>query len=98
VLELVFDRVWVMWTGRFKKFLKVIFGRTSLLLEMAFGGRYELLTGVVGSLIAVAIAVAGHCGYTMGLALLPLFTALSAFDGGLGGCGPTAVGDCSRIN
>jgi hypothetical protein len=99
ILELVFDRVWVMQIGRFKKFLKVVFGRSSLPLEVMFDGRYELLTGVVGSLIAVVVI--GHYGNAMGSALLPLFATLStfpgAFDGGLGGHGSTTVGDLSRV-
>jgi hypothetical protein len=88
-----------MQIGRFKKFLKVVFGRSSLPLEVVFDGRYELLAGVVGSLIAVVVI--GHYGNAMGSALLPLFATLStfpgAFDGGLGGRGSTTVGDLSRV-
>jgi hypothetical protein len=83
----VLNRVWVMRTGRFKKFLEVIFGRPGLSLETAFGSYYELLTGVTGFLIA--ITVIGHYGNATGSALLSLLATLSAFpgafDGGLGG-------------
>jgi hypothetical protein len=88
-----------MWTGHFEKFLEVIFGWPSLPLEVAFGSRHELLTGVADFLIVVAVA--GHNRNATGLALLPLLATLSAFpstfDGGLGGCGSTTVGDRSCI-
>jgi hypothetical protein len=88
-----------MKTGRFKKFLEVVFGQPSLTLEVAFGNRYELLTGVVGSLIAVPFA--DHYGNTMMSALLPLFATLSAFlgsfRGGLGGHSPTTIGGSSHV-
>jgi hypothetical protein len=86
----MFDRVWVMWIGCFKEFLKVVFGHLSLSLEVTFGIGYELLTGVVSSLIVVAVA--GHYGNVTGSALLPLFVALNAFDGGFRGCGLTTIG------
>jgi hypothetical protein len=60
-----------MQIGRFKKFLKVVFGRLSLLLEVMFDSRYELLTRVVGSLIAIAIA--GHYGNATGQRFCPFF-------------------------
>jgi hypothetical protein len=91
----VLNGVRVMWTGHFKKFLKVIFGRLSLSLEMAFSSRYELLARVTGFLIT------GHYGNEMGSALWSLLAILSAFlgaiDGGLGGCGPTIVGSRSHV-
>jgi hypothetical protein len=88
-----------MQIGHFKKFLKVIFRRPSLSLEMAFDSHHELLAGVTGFLNAVAIT--GHYGNATGLAFLSLLATLSAFpvafDGGLGGCGPTIVGSRSRV-
>jgi hypothetical protein len=84
-----------MKTCRFKKFLEVVFGRPCLPLEVAIGSHYELLTGVVGSLIA------GHYGNTTVSTLLPLFAALSAFPGsfhgGLGGHGLTTIGGSSHV-
>jgi hypothetical protein len=91
--------VWMMRTGRSKKFLKVVFGQPSLPLVVTFGSCYELLTRVVSSLVIVAIA--GHHGNATGSALLPLLTTLSAFpgtfDGGLGGCGLATIGGRSRV-
>jgi hypothetical protein len=46
----------VVWVGRFEKFLEMIFGRSCLAFEVAFGCHYALLTGVTGFLIATAIA------------------------------------------
>jgi hypothetical protein len=49
VLERVLDRVWVMRTGHFKKFLKVVFGYLSLPLEIMFDSHYKPLIRVVRS-------------------------------------------------
>jgi hypothetical protein len=88
-----------MWIGCFKKFLEMVFRRLSLPLEVTFSSRYELLAGVVGFLIV--IAVAGLYGNVAGSVLLPLLAALSAFpgtfDSGLGGHGPAMFGGRSRI-
>jgi hypothetical protein len=85
----VLNWVCVIRTGHFKKLLKEIFGPPILSLEVVFGSRHELLVGVAGFLIA--IAVAGHYDNAMGSVLLSLLDALraflGAFDGGLGGCG-----------
>jgi hypothetical protein len=79
----------VIQTCHFKKLLKEIFGPPILSLKIAFDSRHELLAGVTGFLIA--IAVAGHYDNAMGSVLLSLLDALraflGAFDGGLGGCG-----------
>jgi hypothetical protein len=77
----------------------VVFGRLSLLLEVAFDSHYKLITRVIGSLIAVVVA--GHHGNAIGSTLLPLLAAFSAFSGafgsGLGGHGPTTIGDRSHV-
>jgi hypothetical protein len=99
ILELVFHRVWVMQTSHFKKFLEVVFGQPSLPLDFMFDSHYELLAGIVGSLITVAIVA--HCGDAMGSALLPLLATFITFpvtlDSGLGGCGPATIGDRSHV-
>jgi hypothetical protein len=88
--------VWVMQTGRFKKFLELVFGWPSLPLEVTFGSRCKPLAGVIGLLAIVVVAVASHHGTMMGSALLPLLAALSAFpgafDGGLSGHCPAIAG------
>jgi hypothetical protein len=94
------DKVRVMRTGHFKKFLKVVFGWPSLSLEITFGSRYEPLTGVVGFLTAVVIA--DHYGDATGSLLLSLLATLSvfhgAFDGNHGGRSPATASGCSRIS
>jgi hypothetical protein len=60
VLELVLDRVWVMRTSRFKKFLKVAFGLLSLSLEVMFVSCYKPLIGSVS--FRTVVAIAGHYG------------------------------------
>jgi hypothetical protein len=86
--------------GRFKKFLKVVFGQPILPLEVMFSSRYEPLTKVVG--FVTAVAVVGHYGDAMGSVLLSLLAILrafpDAFDGGLGGHGQATTGDRSRIS
>jgi hypothetical protein len=98
-LSLYLDRVRVMLTVHFKKFLKVVFGWASLPLEVVLGSCYEPLTGTLGFLTAFAVAI--HYGNKMGSALLPLLATLSAFpstfDGGLGERGPTIVGGRSHV-
>jgi hypothetical protein len=85
--------------GYFEKLLEMIFGRPSLALEVVFGGRYTLLIGVTGSLVATTVV--GYCGDVMGSLLLPLLAALSAFpgalDGILGGCGSATISGHFRI-
>jgi hypothetical protein len=44
----VLDRVWVLQTRHFKKFLEVVFEWLSLPLEVTFSSHYEPLAGVVG--------------------------------------------------
>jgi hypothetical protein len=78
----------VVQTGRFEKFLEMIFGQSGLALKIAFGSHYILLIRVAGSLVATAIA--GYYGDAMRSPLLPLLAALSAFPGALGG----ALGGC----
>jgi hypothetical protein len=72
----VFDRVWVMQIGCFMNFFEVVFGWPSLALEVTFNSPYELLAGVVGFLIAVAVV--GHYDNMMGSALLHLLATLSS--------------------
>jgi hypothetical protein len=72
-----------MWTGCFKEFPKVVFGRSSSPLEIVFDSCYELLTGVVGFLPAVAFA--GRCSEVMWSALLPLLSTLRTLSGTFGG-------------
>jgi hypothetical protein len=74
VLGLGLDRVWVMRTNHFKKFLKVVFERPSLPLEVVFGSRYKPITGVVS--FRPATAIAAHYGKVMQSALLPLLATL----------------------
>jgi hypothetical protein len=57
----------VVWTDHFKKFLKMIFGRLSLLLEVSFGSRYTVLVGVAGFLITTFVP--GCYGDVMGSSL-----------------------------
>jgi hypothetical protein len=64
-----------MQTGRFKKFVEVVFGRTSLQLEVTFDSHYEPLAGVV-SFIAT-IAVAGHYGNATGWRFCPFLPPLT---------------------
>jgi hypothetical protein len=66
-----------MWTNHFKKFLKVVFERPSLPLEVMFGNRYEPLTGVVG--FRPTTAITAHYGKVMRSALLPLLATLAHF-------------------
>jgi hypothetical protein len=78
----------------------MIFGRSSLPLEVAHGIRYELLVGVAGFLIA-ATATDSY-DTSMGSLLLPLLATLnafsSAFDKDFGGRGPAATIGCrSRV-
>jgi hypothetical protein len=81
----------VVQIGHFKKFLKMIFGRLSLALEVMFSSRYTLLNGVVGFLVATA----GYYGDVMGSPLLSLLATLSAvpstLDSGLGGCSSATI-------
>jgi hypothetical protein len=90
----VLDKVRVTWTGRFEKLLEMIFGWSSLLLEVAFGNRYDLLAGVAGFLIVTAAV--GRYGGAMGSPRLPLLATLSAlsgtFGGGFSGCYPATIG------
>jgi hypothetical protein len=94
------DKVRVMRIGHFKKFLKVVFGRPSLSLEITFGSRYEPLTGADGFLTAVVIA--DHYGDAMGSSLLSLLATPSvfpgAFDDNHGGCSPATAGGYSRVS
>jgi hypothetical protein len=93
VLELVLDKVRVVQIGHFEKFLQMIFGHLSLALEVMFSSRYTLLNGVVGSLVATAIA--SYYGNVMGSPLLSLLAAFSAvpstLDSGLGGCSSATI-------
>jgi hypothetical protein len=73
----------VVQIGCFEKFLKMIFGWQSLVLEAAFGSLYALLVEVTGFLIADTVA--GYYGDVMGSSLLPLLPALSTFLGTHGG-------------
>jgi hypothetical protein len=73
------DKVWVVRTGRFEKFPEMIFGRSSLALEVAFDSRYALLTGVISFLIT------DKYGDMTRSLLLPLLATLSTFPGALGG-------------
>jgi hypothetical protein len=73
---LVLDGVRVVQIGRFKKFLKMIFGRSGLVLDVAFGSCYALLAGVAGSLVVVAVV--GYYNDVIGSLLLPLLATLSA--------------------
>jgi hypothetical protein len=88
-----------MWTGRFKKFLEVVFGRPSLPLDVTFGSHYEPLVTAVGFLTAVFVA--SHYSNAMESALFPLLAALrvfpNAFDGGLGGSSLAAAGGRSHV-
>jgi hypothetical protein len=89
----------VVRTGRFEKFLEMIFGRPSLALEVTFGSRYTLLTGVTDFL--VVNTVVGYYGNMTGSPLLPLLVALSTFSGalggGLGGYGSATVSSHFRV-
>jgi hypothetical protein len=95
----VLDRVWVMPIGRFKKFLEVVFGWSSLPLEITFDSRYEPLTGVVD--LYPTIVVARSYSKAMWSALLSLLATLSAFpgtfDGCLGGHSPASTSSPSRV-
>jgi hypothetical protein len=79
----VLDGVCVVRTSHFKKFPEMFFGRPGLVLEVALGSHYALLTRVTSSL--VTIIVASYYGDTMGSLLLPLLASLSAFPSALGG-------------
>jgi hypothetical protein len=91
--------VLVMQTSHLKKFLKMIFGRSSLSLDVTLGNHYALLVIVDGFL--VTSATAGHRGDMMGSPLLPLLAALKsfscAFDYGFGRNDPATVGRRPRI-
>jgi hypothetical protein len=88
-----------MWTGCFKKLLKVVLGRMSLSCEITFSSRYEPPIGVISFLSVVAIA--GHCSKVTRSVLLPLLIALSVFsgalDGGLSGSIPATISSFSRV-
>jgi hypothetical protein len=89
----------VLWTGRFEKFLEMLFGRLSLALEVMFDSRHTVLIGVTGSLVATAVV--SYHGEAMGLPHLSLLATLSTFpsalDGGLGGCDSTTISDRFRV-
>jgi hypothetical protein len=70
----------------------MIFGKLSLVLEVAFGSCYALLIGVTCFLIVDAIA--GYYGDAMGSPLLPRLATLSTFPGTLGGYGSTTISGC----
>jgi hypothetical protein len=67
----------VVRTGHFEKFLKMIFGRLSLALEVTFGSCHTLLTGITGFLITDAIA--GFYGDATGHHSCPFLPHLAPF-------------------
>jgi hypothetical protein len=93
VLELVLNRVWVVRTSHYEKFLKMIFWRPHLTLEVMFSSRYAHLARDIGFLVTVTIAC--YYGDTSDLPILPFPTAVVAFpgthNGGLGGCGSATI-------
>jgi hypothetical protein len=86
----------MVWAGYFEKFLEVISQLSCLVLEIALNGYDLLLIGAVRSLVTIVITDRSDCN-TLGVPLLPLFVALSAFPstfaGSFGWCPPAAVGD-----
>jgi hypothetical protein len=91
----VFDGVRMGWTGRFKKFLEIVFWLSRLALEISLSGHDILLGGVIHFLVIVVVT--GSDCDPSGEPLLPLFAALGSFLGalacGFGRCCPTTVGD-----
>jgi hypothetical protein len=86
VLELVFDEVHMVKTGRFVKFLKMVLHLSCLALEIALGGRDILLVRVIHFLFII-IAAGGDYGL-LRASLFPILatlsTFLSSFAGGFG--------------
>jgi hypothetical protein len=79
------------WTGRFEKFLKMVFQLLRLVLEIALSGHDVLIIGVVHFLVVV-IATGSDCDPS-GVSLLSHLAALSAFAGGFGRRCPAVTGD-----
>jgi hypothetical protein len=69
--------------GHFEKFLKMIFGRPCLALEVTFSCHDTLLARVAGFLIAATVI--SYNGDAMGSSLLPFLTTLGALAGTLNG-------------
>jgi hypothetical protein len=84
-----------VWTGRFERFLEIVFWLPRLELEIALGGRNILVVGAVHFLIII-VTTGSDCDPS-GVPLLPLLAALSAFlsafVGGFGWRLPAATGD-----
>jgi hypothetical protein len=95
-LELVLDRVHMVWTGRLEESLNVVCRLSCLALETVFSDCDVLLVEAVHFLVVVVIAAGSNCD-PPGASLSPLFAALGALDGGIGGRRPTAAGDCFPI-
>jgi hypothetical protein len=90
LLELVFDRLLRVWTGGFKKFLKVLIWLWHLALEITLGGHDTLFVGAIRFLVVIVAAGSSHD--LLGVPLLFLSTVfgafLSTFAIGFGRCPP----------
>jgi hypothetical protein len=99
ILELVFDRVRVVQTCRFEKFLKMVLRIPRQALEVRHDS-HEILLSRVASFLVVAI-VARRDSDALGAPLLPLLAALGAFprtiDGGFGWCCSIVDGGCFHV-
>jgi hypothetical protein len=76
----------VVWTDRFKKFLKMVLRLPRLVLEVMLDG-YDMLLAGDNSFLIIAI-VTGHDSDVLGASFLPLLATLgtypSAHNGGFG--------------
>jgi hypothetical protein len=100
LFELALDRVCMIWTSHFVKFLKVIVRLSRLVLEIVLGDRDILLIGAI--YFHVIVIIAGSNRDLLGAPLLPpLFAifgaSLSTFARGFGWCPPAAAEDCFPI-
>jgi hypothetical protein len=81
--ELVFDRVRMVQTHQFEKFLEVLIWLSCLVLEIALGGHDILLVRVIRFLVIV-VAAGSSCDMLGALIMPPFATFLSTFADGFG--------------
>jgi hypothetical protein len=88
LLELVHDGVHMVWTGCFKKLLKVVIRLPRRALEITRSGRDMLLVGVLASLLSLLLQVVvavTHWERCLCPFLLPLVLLLTSLLATLGG-------------
>jgi hypothetical protein len=93
VLELVVDRVHMVWAGLLEKFPEVVCQGPCLVLAIACSGSNLLHVGCARFLVIIVVVV-GPGQNPLRVPLSPLLSALGVLDGDIGWCRFVAAGDC----